>query len=159
QTQRSMGFFCIRSVTESASARSRGPNFCYAPSGFELDADAMAHSTKLLPHLKDGDMPSNFLIPLAAAGLLLFGSLFAVEPSICLAQVPEKESTDETDDPTNPLIPEFRRCDTDHDGVLTEAEYCRRIGFSLQDLHREFVVFDANEDARISLAEFLTVPV
>jgi Ca2+-binding EF-hand superfamily protein len=103
-------------------------------------------------------MPSKFLIPSMVAGLLLFGLVFAVEPLICLAQAPQKKSTDETDDPTNPLIPEFRRCDTDHDGVLTEAEYYRRIGFSMQDLHREFVVFDANGDARISLAEFLTVP-
>lgn len=81
------------------------------------------------------------------------------EPSRCLAQAAANKTTDETDDPNNPLIPEFRRCDADGDGLLTEMEYCRRIGFNQQEQHREFVVFDANRDARISLAEFLTVPV
>jgi len=114
-------------------------------------------------------MPSKSLIATVVAGLLLFALVFATRPSIGFAQVPEKNSTvkeltvktsaDGTDDPTNPLIPEFRRCDSDQDGVLTEDEYCRRIGFSRQDLHREFVIFDANGDARINLAEFLTVPV
>ncbi|MEK6258632.1 MAG: EF-hand domain-containing protein [Planctomycetota bacterium] len=104
-------------------------------------------------------MPSKFLIPSVFAGLLVFGLVVAVEPATCLAQAAEKKPTDETDDPTNPLIPEFRRCDTDKDGLLTEAEYHRRIGFSMQDSHREFVVFDADGDARISLNEFLTVPI
>lgn len=92
-------------------------------------------------------------------GLLLLGSEVAIGPSICRAQPAEKKSTDVPDDPTNPLIAEFRRCDTDQDGVLTEAEYYHRIGFSMQDQHREFIVFDADGDQRISLAEFLTVPV
>lgn len=104
-------------------------------------------------------MPSKFSIPSVVAELILFGLVLAVEPSMCLAQASEKKAAEETDDPTNPLIPEFRRCDTDKDGLLTEAEYFRRISFSLQDAHREFVVFDANGDARISLNEFLTVPI
>ena len=104
-------------------------------------------------------MQSKFLIPPVVAGLLLLGLIFVIAPSNCQAQGSATKSTDETDDPRNPLIPEFRRCDTDGDGLLTEAEYAHRIGFDLQELHREFVVFDANGDAKISLAEFLTVPV
>src|SRR5579863_148648 len=123
QTLRSMGSFCIRSVTESVSARSRGRNLSCAPSGSERDPDAMVHSTKILQPLKDGDMPSKSLIATVVAGLLLFALVFATRPSIGFAQVPEKNSTvkeltvktsaDGTDDPTNPLIPEFRRCDSD----------------------------------------------
>src|SRR5262245_37282905 len=124
-----------------------------------LRSSPLLHSTKILLRQIDDDMPSKFLILSAVAGLGLLGLFFATEPSICLAQAPANKSTDETDDPNNPLIPEFRRCDSDGDGQLTEAEYYRRIGFSMQDLHREFVVFDTNGDARISLAEFLTVPV
>ena len=104
-------------------------------------------------------MPSKFMICSFIAGLLLPGLFLALDPSICLAQPAANQSKEEIDDPNNPLIPEFRRCDADHDGLLTEAEYYHRIGFDMQDLHREFVVFDANEDERISLNEFLTVPV
>ncbi len=100
-----------------------------------------------------------FPIPSWVRGLLWFGLFLAVEPANCLAQASIIKSMDENDDPKNPLIPEFRRCDSDGDGLLTEVEYNHRIGFDIPSLHREFVVFDANGDARISLAEFLTVPV
>ncbi|MEK6258634.1 MAG: hypothetical protein AABP62_08440 [Planctomycetota bacterium] len=38
-------------------------------------------------------MPSKFLIPSVVAGLLLLGLFFAVEPSICLAQLSANKST------------------------------------------------------------------
>lgn len=104
-------------------------------------------------------MTSPAFIPSVVAGLLLFGMSVAATPLQCLAQAPANNAADGTEDPNNPLIPEFRRCDTDKDGLLTEEEYCHRIGFDKKDMHREFVVFDANVDGRISLAEFLTVPV
>lgn len=107
---------------------------------------------------KDDWMLKSWILP-GVAGFLFTGLSVAIEPLTCFAQAGANKSTDETEDPNNPLIPEFRRCDADGDGLLTEAEYSRRIGFNQQEQHREFIVFDANRDARISLAEFLTVPV
>ena len=110
-------------------------------------------------HSEDGPMPWTYSVSPVVAGFVLLGIVLAVEPTKSLAQPPADKTTDPLNDPSNPFIAEFRRCDADRDGFLTEAEYYHRIGFDEKDLHREFVVFDANGDAKISLAEFLTVPV
>src|SRR5258708_2175306 len=91
------------------------------------------YSTKIVLNL-DHPMPSKCFVTSLLTALLLIGLSVAATPSKCLAQAAATKTTDETDDPNNPLIPEFRRCDTDKDGLLTEAEYKNRIGFGPQDL-------------------------
>jgi len=59
----------------------------------------------------------------------------------------------------NPLGAEFAACDSDRDGVLTEAEYLKRAGRERTVLLREFRMFDLDGDCRMSLAEFVTVPI
>lgn len=59
----------------------------------------------------------------------------------------------------NPLGAEFAACDANSDGSLTETEYLKRAGREMRVLLREFKMFDLNGDNRISLAEFVTVPI
>jgi TolB protein len=59
----------------------------------------------------------------------------------------------------HPFAAEFAVCDSDHDGLLTEAEYLNRTGRERPVLLREFKMFDLDGDRRISLPEFVTVPV
>jgi Ca2+-binding EF-hand superfamily protein len=59
----------------------------------------------------------------------------------------------------NPLGAEFAACDADRDGFLTEAEYLQRAVRERRVLLREFRMFDLDGDGRMTLAEFVTVPV
>ena len=86
-------------------------------------------------------------------------SLFAVEQTRCHAQPPATQSAAPSEHAENPLAAEYQSCDIDGDGLLTEAEYVKRVGREIPVLRREFKVFDSNADGRMSLAEFLTVPV
>ncbi|MDB5384651.1 MAG: translocation protein TolB [Planctomycetaceae bacterium] len=60
---------------------------------------------------------------------------------------------------THPLRAEFSACDANADGSLTEAEYLKRVGREKPVLLREFKMFDLDGDHRISLAEFVTIPI
>lgn len=88
-----------------------------------------------------------------AAAVLTIG---AIESSRCEAQpagtvvVPLAE---------NPLGAQFAACDIDGNGSLTEAEYLLRAGREMPVLLRDFKMFDMDGDRRMSLAEFVTVPV
>ena len=57
------------------------------------------------------------------------------------------------------IVAEFKACDADGDGVLTEAEYLKRVGRERAVLLREFKVFDLDRDGKLTQAEFVTVPV
>ena len=57
------------------------------------------------------------------------------------------------------IVAEFKACDANGDGVLTEAEYLKRVGRERVVLLREFKVFDFDSDGRMTQAEFFTVPV
>ena len=57
------------------------------------------------------------------------------------------------------IAAEFKACDADGDGVLTEAEYLKRVGRERAVLLREFKVFDLDRDGKMTQAEFVTVPV
>lgn len=57
------------------------------------------------------------------------------------------------------IVAEFRACDANGDGVLTEAEYLKRVGREQPVLLREFKVFDIDRDGKMTQAEFVTVPV
>lgn len=80
----------------------------------------------------------------------------AVESSRCQAQpaaavvVPLAE---------NPLGAQFAACDVDGNGSLTESEYLFRAEREMSVLLRDFKMFDMDGDRRMSLAEFVTVPV
>lgn len=60
--------------------------------------------------------------------------------------------------PDNPRVAEFRTRDTDADQRLSEDEYLTGGGPDERVLHRDFIVFDASGDGRLTLAEFLTIP-
>ncbi len=57
------------------------------------------------------------------------------------------------------IVAEFKVCDANGDGVLTEEEYLKRVGREQPVLLREFKVFDINRDGKMTQAEFVTVPV
>eukprot|EP00456_Euglypha_rotunda_P057886 TRINITY_DN47_c0_g2_i4.p1 TRINITY_DN47_c0_g2~~TRINITY_DN47_c0_g2_i4.p1 ORF type:complete len:188 (-),score=49.15 TRINITY_DN47_c0_g2_i4:122-685(-) len=59
----------------------------------------------------------------------------------------------------HPFAAEFAACDSDQDGLLTEAEYLNRTGREKPQKLRDFKMFDLDGDQRLSLAEFVTVPV
>jgi hypothetical protein len=59
----------------------------------------------------------------------------------------------------NPLALVFNACDADRDGFLTKDEYLKRGGQDAGVLVRDFKVFDFNRDDRLSLVEFLIIPV
>lgn len=82
--------------------------------------------------------------------------LLMVEPARCHSQEAANEATAVAE---NPLAADFKACDANGDGALTEAEYLTRAGREMPVLRREFKVFDADSDGRMSLAEFVTVPV
>src|SRR5262249_3137579 len=52
----------------------------------------------------------------------------------------------------------FARLDVDADGQLTEAEFIAEGSLPAKRLSRDFKVFDADGDGRMSLSEFLTIP-
>lgn len=52
----------------------------------------------------------------------------------------------------------FRLLDADEDGVLTEPEFVNGGGQQTRTLHRDFVVFDADGNGRMTPQEFLTIP-
>lgn len=58
----------------------------------------------------------------------------------------------------NPLLPAFTSRDKDSDNLLTEAEYVDAGGRDVKLLKREFRVFDADQDGRLTFAEFVTIP-
>ncbi len=104
-------------------------------------------------------MPSAKLTAPIAVGFIVAMSLLTGERTRCHAQPPAAASATPSERPENPLAAVYRACDTDKDGGLTEAEYLNRAGREMPVLRREFKVFDFNGDGRMSLAEFLTVPV
>lgn len=57
------------------------------------------------------------------------------------------------------IVAEFKACDANGDGVLTEVEYLKRAGREQVVLLREFKVFDIDRDGKMTQAEFVTVPV
>lgn len=57
------------------------------------------------------------------------------------------------------LTAEFKACDANGDGVLTEVEYLKRAGRERAVLLRDFKVFDFDADGRMTQAEFVTIPV
>ncbi len=57
------------------------------------------------------------------------------------------------------IVAEFKACDANGDGMLTEAEYLQRTGRERAVLLREFKVFDFDSDGRMTQAEFVAVPV
>ena len=57
------------------------------------------------------------------------------------------------------IVAEFKACDANGDGVLTEVEYLKRTGREQPVLLREFKVFDIDRDGKMTQAEFVTVPV
>ena len=57
------------------------------------------------------------------------------------------------------IVAEFKACDANGDGMLTEAEYLKRVGRERAVLLREFKVFDFDSDGRMTQAEFVAVPV
>lgn len=75
-------------------------------------------------------------------------------PSILIVVLPRTPSLAE-----DPLVAEFKACDANGDGVLTEAEYLKRVGREQALLLREFKVFDLDRDGKMTQAEFVTVPV
>ncbi|MEK6258773.1 MAG: hypothetical protein AABP62_09135 [Planctomycetota bacterium] len=104
-------------------------------------------------------MPPTKLTTPIAVGFVVAMSLLAVERTRCRAQPPTVASTDPSERPENPLAAEYRSCDADNDGLLTEAEYLNRVGQKSPIRLREFKVFDHDGDGRMNLAEFLTVAV
>lgn len=52
----------------------------------------------------------------------------------------------------------FRVLDADSDGMLTESEFTAEGSLPADRLRRDFKTFDWNDDGRLSLAEFLTLP-
>ena len=91
--------------------------------------------------------------------LIVAMSSFSIEPAGCHAQQPANAPAAATALAENPLAAEFKMCDANGDGALTEAEYLKRVGREMPVLLREFKVFDIDSDGRMSLAEFVTVPV
>ena len=85
-------------------------------------------------------------------------SIAAVESSRCPAQ-PAATAAVVVPLADHPLGAEFAACDADRDGSLTEAEYLKRLGSERPLLLREFKMFDLDGDGRMTLAEFVTVPV
>src|SRR6266478_6722097 len=86
-------------------------------------------------------------------------TIAAVESSRWLAQPVATAAAVVVTPAENPLAAEFAACDADRDGSLTEAEYLKRAGRERPVLLREFRMFDLDGDRRMSLAEFVTVPV
>lgn len=83
----------------------------------------------------------------------------AVCAPVCHAQPAATDSAVVVSLAENPLRAEFAACDVDQDGALTEPEYLKRAGREMRVLLREFKMFDMDGDRRISLAEFVTVPI
>jgi hypothetical protein len=83
----------------------------------------------------------------------------AIDSVQCQAQPVEALSAVLVPLDKHPFAAEFAACDSDHDGLLTEAEYLNRTGREKPVVLREFKMFDLDGDHRISLAEFVTVPV
>jgi Tol biopolymer transport system component/Ca2+-binding EF-hand superfamily protein len=83
----------------------------------------------------------------------------AVESSRCQARPAATTAVVVVPPAENPLAAEFAACDADRDGSLTEAEYLKRPGREMRVLLREFTMFDLDGDRRMTLGEFVTVPV
>ena len=92
-------------------------------------------------------------------GVVVVLMISAVSASLCQAQTAATDSAVVVSLAENPLSAEFAVCDVDQDGSLTEAEYLKRAGREMRVLLREFKMFDMDGDCRISLAEFVTVPI
>lgn len=58
----------------------------------------------------------------------------------------------------HPLLPLFKSRDVDEDGELTEAEFVGAGSPDAKQRTRELLAFDADRNGRLSLAEFVTIP-
>ena len=91
---------------------------------------------------------------------LLFAVIgsFGEESHQCFAVPPAGAAGEAINPEANPLAAEFHLRDKDGDGALTEDEYVAGGGPEKGALRRNFIVFDADGDHRMSLNEFFTVP-
>ncbi len=92
-----------------------------------------------------------------AIGLLLAMSPLMGATRECLAQATTGVAAQVV--PGDNAVPEaFRSRDADGDGFLKEQEFVAGGGQEIPVLRRDFLVFDADRNGRMSVAEFLTVP-
>ena len=89
----------------------------------------------------------------------LIMTAFFAPSAWCQSQMPTIRLKPPIADEQNPHTLVFRERDKDSDGILNVSEYITGAGRDRKTLHREFKVFDADADGRMSLNEFLTVPV
>lgn len=81
-------------------------------------------------------------------------TFFAAASTPCRGQTPAETPAAVE----NPRVAEFKLRDKNADQSLSEDEYLKGGGADAQVLHRDFLVFDASGDGRLTLAEFLTIP-
>src|SRR5262245_65912205 len=90
-------------------------------------------------------------------GILIAIMVFVDGDVRCWAQPTAEAKTQVA--PIGNAIPEaFRTRDSDGDGALTEEEFVAGGGQEKAALQRDFKVFDANRDGRLSVTEFLSIP-
>ena len=89
----------------------------------------------------------------------LASAVILTEPAWCQSDLPTLALKPPIPEIQNPHVLRFRERDTDGDGILSESEYSIGSGRDRKSVQREFKVFDADRDGRMSLNEFLTVPV